>query len=332
MPFPLNLIPADAYAKLAYWLLGACWLYLLHKAQKATADSKLSADEKALANDSMAVANELWTAETTTLDGKVPTLADLPRLEATAMAILKARGANILDDSEKVASTIVRHRLAILMGEHSTVTVGAAPVAQLTAAAVSQAAQAALKDANPGPVKLVAFLACLCIAGGARAQTADELLVPAGLVSSLVPTQIAPPIPDKWEITLLPPGIRGSFVGNAPVAVAATFGLHLAYLFGKATVALPGAAQDPATGQPKQTPLFGVGAFIVGGANISNAPATEAVTLGLDVVIADSVACGLGADAVAGGTGVKLSGFFVGTMSWANVAPMCFYSISLSAL
>jgi hypothetical protein len=165
------------------------------------------------------------------------------------------------------------------------------------------------------PTALV-LLACL-FTGTAVAQTAPAQ------AEHLTLAQIEnPPVPDHWEIGILPPGLRFNLTGLAPADFAGGLGATFNYLFGRVLL-------TPA-GKPA-IPWFGVSLFAQGGLNISDLLESENASIGAGVIFLNQLIVGWSVDLAAGGPN-GASGLLTGKVSLANTGPVVFYNFALAQL
>ena len=134
--------------------------------------------------------------------------------------------------------------------------------------------------------------------------------------------QVAPSIPDHWEVSATVPGLLFPLVGNTPVALLAGAGLQYTYEFGKYVVMLPGASTA--------VPLLGVGAFTLGSLNNIPSAANVSFMVGPEILLAESVSLGCALNMVSGGTNGLQTLFESFTAK--NITPVIFYSIPIGAL
>ena len=178
------------------------------KALSAVTDSHWAAQDQKLASDAINVAQQVLDGAVKASGGKVPTVADLPALEATAWAVLKPQLPTLLADSEDVAKLIISNHMKVAIGHPIVVAPGGASVAL------------------PAAVKVgVLVLACL-VAGGARAQTTTVTVVPPSIDWRTVTINHGPSIP---LLAIDPKNIH-------PLQLAAGAGYSIGACFGQLTL------------------------------------------------------------------------------------------------
>ena len=121
--------------------------------------SKLNDQEKALAASIGQTVGDVLSAEASATNGKVPTLADLPRLEAVALAVLKARGPTLLKGAEDAALSMIHHETVLQTANHAILVTPSA-----AGAASPQLPPPAQAGAGSAPTAGTAALA-LCLVG-----------------------------------------------------------------------------------------------------------------------------------------------------------------------
>jgi hypothetical protein len=298
MDLILKLLPNQVIQGWIVTGLIAAVAFLWGKAQLAIAKSNKSAQFKKLADDAGQAVADVLDAEAKATGGKAPTMADLPRLEAVAFALLKARAPVLGTDAEAFAMNLLHHETAVQTNLHSAIVL-----------------DPRMATGNfPEAVKIgILLLACL---------------LPFQAMAQIAPGAV----PDHWEAGILVPGLKFSLAGASPAAVGAGSGVGFSYLFGKYLYTTK--QIDPVTKAPITLPWFGVTFFAQGDVSVllsGTVSENENAGVGAGLILLNSVTLGWFVDLVSVGSGVT-SGLFTNHLSLSNTGPEIFYSVNLGAL
>jgi hypothetical protein len=149
-----------------------------------------------------------------------------------------------------------------------------------------------------------------------------------GLIATVVLTvggvseaQVAPNVPDRWELSATVPGILFPTTGNAvPVKVLAGAGLQYTYLWNELQVTMPWGSGP--------VPVFGIGGFSMAGVALAPNSAQEGIMVGPELLLFEAVSIGCAVNLVSGGT-AGLQSIAQQNFTWGNITPVVFYSIPI---
>ena len=147
------------------------------------------------------------------------------------------------------------------------------------------------------------------------------LVAAAILIAPAALSQVAPNVPDRWELSATVPGILFPTTGNAvPVKVLAGAGLQYTYLFNEVQLTMPWGSEP--------VPVFGIGGFSMAGVALAPNSAQEGLMVGPELLLFEAVSIGCAFNLVSGGT-AGLQSIVQQNFTWGNITPVVFYSIPI---